>query len=48
MFAAITAGQDMAAPSVHKKVDCPTPLQAWMETRFKKEVAHIRCEHFQR
>jgi len=40
MFEAIAAGQDMAAPAVH--TDCPTTLQAWMETSFKEAVAQIR------
>ena len=41
MFKAITAGQDMAAP-VGNKADCPTTLQAWMETFFKEAVTQIR------
>ena len=41
MFEAIAAGQDMAAPAVHK-ADCPTTLQAWMDTSFKEVVAQIR------
>jgi uncharacterized protein YbjT (DUF2867 family) len=41
MFEAITAGQDMAAPAIYQ-ADCPTTLQAWMETSFKGAVAQIR------
>ncbi len=41
MFEAIAAGHDMAAPAAHK-ADCPTTMQAWMETPFKGAVAQIR------
>lgn len=41
MFAAITRGQDMAAPA-ERKAECPTTLQTWMETQFKAAVAQVK------